>query len=154
MIGKVKKWFGIEGLKIALSTEEKYSREDNHISGIILLQAKDQELVEQIRIKLIEKYSRGRGKNRLIDEYVMADEIFDTPYIVEADSEFEIPFEINYREMVSNMDEIQRRNFLFNGIVKAAKLLKKASSTYRIEIEAKVKGTKFSPFVSKEIEIV
>ena len=153
MLGKVKKWFGIEGLKIAVRTEDKYLREEENIYGIILLQTKEAEIVEEIRIKLIERYARGRGKNRLIDEYVMADETFKQIYEIDANTDFEIPFAINYHEMVSNMDEIQRRNFLFGGIIKAAKLLKKASSTYRLEIEAKVKGTKFSPFVTQEINL-
>lgn len=151
MIGKVKKWFGIEGLKIAVELEESYDREDQKVHGLIILQAKEVETVESIRIKLVEKYSRGRGKSRLIDEYTMADELFTTTYEVEANSDFEIPFEINYQEMVSNMDEIERKNFLFKGIISLAKFARKASSIYRIEIEAKVKGTKFSPFVSQEI---
>lgn len=151
MLRKVKKWFGIEGLKIAVRTEEKYLRKDGSVTGIIVLKAKNDEEVENIRIKLIEKYTRGRGKNKLIDEYVMADETFHQPYEVEAELDFEIPFEITYEEMMSQMDQIQRKNFIFGGIVSAAKFFKKAKSTYRIEIEAKVKGTKFSPFVSQEI---
>ena len=153
MLGKVKKWFGIEGLKIALRTEDVYNREDGSVTGVIVLKAKNDEKVEHIRIKLIEKYSRGRGKNRLIDEYIMADETFHQQYDVEAEIDFEIPFEISYQEMVSNMDEIQRKNFIFAGIVSAAKLIKKAKSTYRLEIEAKVQGTKFSPFVSQEVNL-
>lgn len=153
MLEKVKKWFGIEGLKIAVETEEKYNRDSNNIFGTILLLAKEAETVDFIKIKIIEKYSRGRGKNKLIDEYVMAEQIFVKTYEVEANTTLEIPFEINYEEKISNMDEIQRKNFLFGGLISAAKLLKNAKSIYRIEIEAKVKGTKFSPFVTKEIKI-
>ena len=154
MLGKVKKWFGIEGLKIALRTEEKYERIDGVITGMIVLKASSFEEVEHIRIKLIEKYARGRGKNRLIDEYKMADETFHSHYEVEANLDFEIPFELEYDEMISQMDVIQRKNFVFSGIVSAAKFFKKAKSTYRIEIEAKVKGTKFSPFASQDINLV
>jgi len=154
MIGKVKKWFGIEGLKIAVELEDKYSRYDQKVRGLIILQAKEEEVVESIRIKLIEKYSRGRGKNRLIDEYTMADELFTKTYQVEANSDFEIPFEISYQEMVSNMDEIERKNFLFKGVIALAKFARNANSIYRVEIEAKVSGTKFSPFVSQEIQFV
>ncbi len=151
MLGKVKKWFGIEGLKIAVRTEDHYDRSEGTVHGMIVLKAKNDEEVEHIRIKLIEKYTRGRGKNKLIDEYIMADETFYQSYQVEGEVDFEIPFELTYQEMISQMDEIQRKNFVLGGIISAAKFLKKAKSTYRVEIEAKVKGTKFSPFVSQEI---
>ena len=151
MLGKVKKWFGIEGLKIAVRTEPKYNREDKSVSGMIVLHSKNDEKVTGIRIKLIEKYSRGRGKNKLIDEYMMADEKFAKIYTITAEEDLEIPFEINFEEKISNMDEIQRRNILFGGIIAAAKFLKKATSVYRLEIEADVTGTKFNPFVSEEI---
>ena len=151
MLGKVKKWFGIEGLKIAVNTEESYKREDKVVDGIILLQAKSDELVQNIRIKLIEKYARGRGQSRLIDEYMMADESLTKEYIVQGETTLEIPFSIKYNEMISQMDRLERRNFFYGGFIKAAKFFKKAKSTYRLEIEASVKGTKFSPFVSQDI---
>lgn len=151
MFGKVKKWFGIEGLKIAVETEDFYERDEQEIFGKVLLLATSEEYVEQIRIKIIEKYSRGRGKNKLIDEYVMADEYFETSYTVLPEVALEIPFSLAYTETISNMEAIGRKNFLFGGVIKAAKMLKRANSTYRIEVEAKVKGTKFSPFVKKEI---
>jgi len=154
MLGKVKKWFGIEGLKIAVRTEDKYNREDHLVSGMIVLKAKNAEEVESIRIKLVEKYTRGRGKNKLIDEYIMTDETFDKSYNVEPDVDLEIPFQVSFQEMVSQMDEFERKNFIFKGIVSAAKFIKKAKSVYRVEIEAKVKGTKFSPYVSQEINLV
>jgi hypothetical protein len=151
MLKKVKKWFGIEGLKIAVQLEEFYLRDSQQVNGVIVLQAKNEEVVESITIKLIEKYARGRGKNKLIDEYVMANETFKEVHQLEPMTMLDIPFKIEYEEKVSRMDELERSNFLFKGIVKTAKYFKKAKSTYRVEIEAKVKGTKFSPFVSQEI---
>ncbi len=151
MLKKVKKWFGIEGLKIAVQVEDSYDRKSQEINGVIVLQAKNDEVVESISIKLIEKYSRGRGKNKLIDEYTMVNEKIDETHQVEAMQMLEIPFSLTYSEKVSKMDELERSNFLFKGIVKAAKFAKKAKSHYRLEVEAKVKGTKFSPFVTQEV---
>ncbi len=153
MLKKVKKWFGIEGLKIGVQLEEFYNREDRKVTGVIVLQAKDAEVVESINIKIVEKYARGRGKNKLIDEYVMTNELVTNEYHVAPETNLEIPFTVFYDEQVSAMDELERSNFFMKGIVKTAKFFKKASSTYRIEIEAKVKGTKFSPFVTQEIDL-
>jgi len=95
MLGKVKKWFGIEGLKIAVKTEDSYKRKDKEVNGIILLHGKGDELVQSLRIKLVEKYARGRGQSRLIDEYLMADESFNNEYAVAAETTLEIPFTIS-----------------------------------------------------------
>jgi len=153
MLKKVKKWFGIEGLKIGLQLEEFYNRSEQEISGIIVLQAKGEEMVESIGIKIIEKYARGRGKNKLIDEYVMTNQVIDEHYSIAPETNLEIPFTIPYQEQVSAMDELERSNFFMKGIVRTAKFFKKAKSTYRIEVEAKVKGTKFSPFVTQELDL-
>lgn len=151
MLKKVKKWFGIEGLKIGVQLEDFYSRTTGDVSGVIVLQAKNEEVVDRISIKLIEKYARGRGKNKLIDEYVMANEAITDGYEIDPMTILEVPFRISYNEKISPMDELERSNFLFRGVVKTAKFFKKAKSTYRIEIEADVRGTKFSPFVTQEV---
>lgn len=150
MLKKVKKWFGIEGLKLAVQLEESYDRKNQEVDGLIILQSKDSEVVESISIKIIEKYSRGRGKNKLIDEYLMTNDVINQQYVLEPESILEIPFRVDITEKVSRMDEIERSNFLLGGIVKTAKFIKRAKSTYRIEIEANVKGTKFSPFATRE----
>ena len=153
MLKKVKKWFGIEGLKIGLITEPAYKKNTGRIYGTIVLESKNDEVVDSIKIRLVEKYSRGRGESRLIDEYTMAEVQYTDRYEVPAEVLVEIPFDVSYEEHVSNMDELQRKNFIFGSVVKAAKFLKRAKSTYRLEIEAKVKGTKFSPFATEVIEI-
>lgn len=153
MFKKVKKWFGIEGLKIGLVLDESYQREKGQINGIIELMSMNEEEVSHLHIKLIEKYARGRGKSRLIDEYVLGELQINQHIKIEANDIKEVPFSLKYDEVLSDMDELERRNFLFSGIAKVAKFAKKASSEFRIEVSAKVKGTKFSPFTKKLIEL-
>lgn len=151
MFKKVKKWFGIEGLKLGLELAESYERESGEISGVIELMSMNDEEVSHMHIKLIEKYARGRGKSRLIDEYVLGELKINQDIIIHANELKEVPFILKYNEVLSDMDEMERSNFLLSGIAKVAKFAKKASSEFRVEISAKVKGTKFSPYTKKII---
>jgi len=152
MIGKVKKWFGIEGLKIGLILKETYKRKEGKIQGSVVMESMNDEEIISLHIKIIEKYSRGRGKSKLIDEYTMGELILDGPFYVQANEITELDFNCHIREHVSEMDMLERGNFLYSGVAKVAKFIKKASSTDRIEAEAKVKGTKFNPFAKENLE--
>lgn len=151
MLKKVKKWFGIEGLKISLDLAESYERERGEIDGVIELMSMNDEEVTQMHIKLIEKYARGRGKSRLIDEYVLGELKINQDIIIRANELKEVPFTLKYNEVLSDMDEMERSNFILSGIAKVAKFAKRASSEFRVEISAKVKGTKFSPYTKETI---
>ena len=69
MLGKVKKWLGIEGVKLELVLPEEVEAGPREINGSIRFQSLNPQIVTSIKIMLIEKYPRGRGKEKLIDEY-------------------------------------------------------------------------------------
>lgn len=154
MLGKVKKYFGIEGLKISIELAEEISKQNGVIEGFIVLNSIQAEEVKAIDLKLIEKYARGRGKTKLIDEYKMAEKTLLGPILVEAHIERKIPFSMTYNEHVSEMDMMERKNFIFAGVAKLAKFVKRANSTYRIEAQASVKGTKFNAFSKASFKFI
>ena len=74
MFGKVKKILGIEGVKLELILPDKISAVSGIITGIVKLTSiSDDNIIESIKINLVEKYARGRGENRLVNEYVMGE---------------------------------------------------------------------------------
>ena len=74
MFGKVKKILGIEGVKVEVFCDDKISLKSEIIEGEIKLKTKTDSTIEAIHIKLIEKYSRGRNDDKLIDEYVLGED--------------------------------------------------------------------------------
>ena len=153
MFGKVKKWLGIEGVKLELIIPEEINRTDGLIPGKIQFYSMNSQTVNYIKVVLIERYSRGRRKEKLTDEYelgaIQIEQTIDIPEneIIEVD--FMLPFSL----VRSDIDEFGDRNFLFGGIAAAARALNGVKSEYRIEAEAKVKGTALNPFDKKEIRI-
>ncbi|MFN7117253.1 MAG: sporulation protein [Saprospiraceae bacterium] len=153
MFGKVKKWLGIEGVKIEILLPEEVRARDRVVEGKLRFQSMNTQTVTNVNVAIFEKYSRGRGAEKLIDEYKLGEialtEAFEVPEgeIVEVD--FELPFQL----VKSEMDEFADRNFLFRGVANLAKTANAVKSYYRVEATAKVKGTALNPFDSKPLHL-
>ena len=151
MFGKVKKWLGIEGVKLELILPEEASRRDKELKGILKFTSMNPQTVTYIKVVMVEKFSRGRGEDKLIDEYELGNielkKEIEIPENTPVEIEFELPFDL----MKSEMDEIEDKNILFGGIVKTAKWIRGVKSEFRIIAEAKVKGVALDPFDKKTI---
>lgn len=153
MIGKVKKWLGIEGVKLELVLDEASTIQPGAVNGLIRFTSMHSQVVTKIKVVFIEKYSRGRGKEKLVDEYELGTIELQEDIEVLAGEETDVEFTLNYKLVRSDMDELERSNFLLSPFVKAAKRLSAVKSEYRVEAEAKIKGTALNPFDRKEIKI-
>jgi len=146
MIGKVKKWLGIEGVKVELQIPEAFSSKDEFIEGNLVFTSMNDQTVNGISLKLVEKYSRGRRKNKLVDEYKLGSLEISETFEVIAEEELIVPFELPFNIVRSDMDDLEKKFILFIPFVKTAKMIKGVKSEYRVEAEADVKGTKLDPF--------
>lgn len=154
MFGKVKKWLGIEGVKLELVLPEMAFEEVGAVSGKLRFFSKNTQTVTQVRLKMIEKYSRGRGKERLVDEFELGEITMNQRITVPQDEPLEVDFTLPFKRVKSSMDDFGDKNFLTGGLVKLAKTVSKVQSEYRIEAEAKVEGTALNPFDRKALRLV
>lgn len=153
MIGRVKKWLGIEGVKLELLLPEQLESGENVLSGRVRLQSLKPQVVRRIRIILIERYRRGRGREKLVDEYELGQVQLEHRLEVLPGETRELPFELPFELTQSNIDDFGRRNLLFRGLAKAAKAVNAAGSEFRVEAEAEVEGVALNPFDKKAILI-
>jgi len=153
MLGKVKKWLGIEGIKVQLIIPDAVSAKDGNIDGRLQFYSMHAQTISSLHFKLIEKYVRGRKKRRLTDEYLLAEKEIHQLIEVPEKELVEIDFELDFQMVSSRMDELQNKNFLWKGLIGAAKKIKSVHSEYRIEVEADVVGTALNPFDKRIIEI-
>jgi hypothetical protein len=155
MFGTVKKILGIEGVKLELVVADKISKEAGIVSGIIKLTSlSDDNLVESISLKMVEKYSRGRGESKLINEYPMGELVKQEKVTISKNDIIEIPFEMEFVYVKSEMDKMEDNNFFAKGLVKLAKKVRGVSSEYTLRAEAKIKGTTLNPFDIKTINLI
>ena len=154
MFGKVKRWLGIEGVKLELEIPEEIYAPQGYVEGSVRFYSMHEQIVTRINIVLIEKFKRGRRKNKRIDEYKLGQIELNEEIIVPEHEEVSVEFNIPYELALSDMDKMEGRNFLLKGLIKSAKVLKGVKSEYRIEAEAQVKGTALNPFDRKVFDMI
>jgi len=154
MFGKVKKWLGIEGVKLDLMVPEEVNKKEQEVNGQLHLSALTDQTITSITVKLIEKYTRGRGESKLIDEFVIGEIVFDRTIDIGQDTPMEIDFVLPFEFVKSEMDEIEEQNIFKKGLVSLAKLAEGVKSTYRIEASAEVKGVALNPLAKEIVNFV
>ena len=153
MIGRVKRWLGIEGVKLEHVIPDEI--ESAHaLDGKIRFYSMHAQTVQRIRVSLVEKYKRGRRKQKLIDEYQLGTIELDADIEVPADEIVEVDFSLPFSLLKSDVDLFADKNIVFKGIAAAARFAKGARSEYKVVAEAKVKGTALNPFDSRLVKIV
>lgn len=150
MLGKMKKWLGIEGVKLELELPNKFSPNQGTVEGKVRLYSKSAQTVSGIRLVLVEKYSRGRDEEQLVDEYMLGELIISKVIEVPEEGEIiEVSFSLPFEPMQSDVDEFANKNILFRGLGWLARKTRNAQSEYRVEAEAQVKGVGLNPFVQQ-----
>ncbi len=153
MLKKVKDWLGIEGVKLALILPEKIKEETGEVEGVIRLFSKNKQTVSSIKVRMFERYSRGRKNEKLTDEYPLGEIEFKKSITIKAEQPLDIAFTLPYSLSKSEMDELEDSSLLMGGLVKIAKRLQGVKSEYYLQAEAKVTGTALNPFDKRLIEL-
>lgn len=151
MLGKLKKYLGIEGVKIAITLDDPILKSEKAVFGHVILHSLSEQVVDAIELKFIERYHRGRNENKLIDEYELGALVLADPIAISKNEEIKVPFTLNYNPVLSEVDEFGEENVISKGIAFIAKSLKGVKSEYRIIAKAKVKGTSLDPIAKKMV---
>nr|MBS0036933.1 sporulation protein [Saprospiraceae bacterium] len=153
MFGKLKKILGVEGVKLELRLPEVIDSESGTLSGTLHFYSMNTQRVTRVEIVFKEKYKRGRGKDKLIDEYELGRIELDKNLLIEKDESAELDFDIPFRIYKSRMDKFEEKNFLSKRLAKLAKFAKNVRSVYTVEAKANVEGTVLHPIVSKQVKV-
>ncbi|TVR81764.1 MAG: hypothetical protein EA409_06370 [Saprospirales bacterium] len=154
MFGKLKKWLGVEGVKLELEAPTEVRSEDEKITGRLHFYSMNPQKVTSVQLVFLERYRRGRGKDKLIDEYELGRIEMQCDIEIEPEVPASVDFEMPFKAIKSRMDEFEKQNFLAKGVAKVAKLAKNVKSIYRLEARATVKGTVLHPIAKKEVSVI
>jgi hypothetical protein len=148
MFQKVKRWLGIEGVKVEIEMPTYFKQTDKELFGRLKLMSLDNHLIEQIEYKLIERYKRGRGATKLIDEYILGIKVSKEKLILKSSETVYIDFMLPIKPNLSAVEKFGDKNFLAKGLATGVKWLKGAKSEYRLEVRIKVRDIRLDPFAS------
>lgn len=151
MLGKLKKYLGIEGVKIAITLDDPILKSEKAVFGHVVLHSLSDQIVEAIDLKFVERYHRGRNENKLIDEYELGSMVLADPIRISKNQEIKVPFTLNYNPMLSEIDRFGEENFFSKGLAFIAKSLKGVKSEYRLIAKAKVQGTSLDAIAKRMV---
>jgi hypothetical protein len=154
MFGKVKRWLGIEGVKVTLQIPAAVKASLEVVEGHLKFETMHPQVIEHIRVVLMEKYVRGRWKNKLADLYKIGEIEMDDDIEVPADTPIIIDFKLPFTLSKSEMDVFADKNYIFKKLVNTAKVIKNVKSEFYVQAEVQVKGTALNPFDKQAIDIV
>ena len=153
MFKKLKDWLGIEGVKVELSVEESLDLSKEEVRGIALLTSQSEQFVEKLHLKLIERYSRGWRKSKLIDEYQIGETEIAVMETVNPDKPVELAFSMHFEYTPSPVEEFGQKNILFKGLSSIARLSKNVKSDFYLLGEVTVKGNALKPYHKLSIQM-
>jgi hypothetical protein len=153
MIGKLKRVLGIEGVKVEMYVKLPIDKEEQIITGNLKFTTKSESVVKGITVKIVEKYYRGRGKDKLVDEYTIALLELSDSFVISPEEIVEVPFSITYEKAMSEMDKMAKDSILKRPFVSLAKFIRKVKSEYTLVAEADVDGTTLNPFAKEVVEL-
>ena len=153
MFKKVKKWLGIEGVKLELILPEKVQETDGVVNGKIRFLSMNVQEINYVKVVMIERFSRGRKGEKMTDEYRLGEIVLEQKIKIPKETPVDVDFSLPFELVKSEMDKLEDKNLIFSGLVKVAKKLRAVKSDYYIEAEAKANGTALNPFDKKLIEV-
>lgn len=153
MFDKVKNWLGIEGVKIRFLLLKTYPKDVKTINGELEILSQSSQVIEGLRFKFIETYNIGKGKQRKNEEFILGTLDMETVFTVNTQEKKRIFFKIPFKHQRSNMDKLADKGPLRRGFVFLAKTFSKVESTYRVEAEAKIKGSNWTAFTQSTLDL-
>lgn len=145
MFSKVKKWLGFDSVKIKIKPLEVYPYKIETLNAELEFTASAPALVTYVKVKLIERYTRGRGDNQKIDEYLLGEWTSDEEIEIDGKNPRVIFFKLPFTFQHSNIEKLEHSNLIGKGIATVFKTIKAAKSDYRLEAQCLVEDSSKNP---------
>ena len=145
MFGQVKKRLGYDSVKIKIKPLEVYPYKIETLNAELEFTASAPALVTYVKVKLIERYTRGRGDNQKIDEYLLGEWTSDEEIEIDGKNPRVIFFKLPFTFQHSNIEKLEHSNLIGKGIATVFKTIKAAKSDYRLEAQCLVEDSSKNP---------
>src|SRR6188768_3936016 len=106
MFGKLKQALGIGTVKVELTVPGQVSKSGTSLNGTVRLTAKSDQQVTNIRIKLIESFTTGRGEERKTKEFTLGEMSLPQQLALKDGETKDIEFTLDYKVLKSNNDNL------------------------------------------------
>ena len=153
MLNRVKDYLGIEGIRVELVLEDPVVRSSGKIRGRVKLSSHREQRINALYLTFTERYARGRGQEKLIDEYTLGRLRLKIDAVVPAKKPVQVPFLLEFVTANSPIESWAEKNPLARPLSFIAKKVRSVSSQYYLRCEADVPGTALNPFDQVDLEM-
>jgi len=153
-IDKVKSWFNIGGVKLAIDVPVNIEKASQEVKGSIKVTSKTDKHVEKITVKLVETFSQGRGESASERDYDWGEKEISSAFDIKTGEEKVVEFVLPFTPVKSSTESMADQGGVLGGLGKVAMFADNAKSTFKVEASAKITGSAFGTSESKEVKLV
>lgn len=149
---KVKKWFGLGGVRFSLQVVPSSSKKGGIVQGKLIVSTKTNQVVKGIQIKLEENWQRGGGEEKTRKTFQLGTLTLPGFPIGPGETktmEFSLPFQLIKSPEESSKPKERPRGMLG----KLSSFVSAERSDYFLVVSGDVVGTAFGPGLRKPIRL-
>lgn len=151
---KIKNKLGIGGVKIQIDMPGQISKSEGIVKGKFILTTKSDQEIKSMEVKLIERYTTGRGDDKTTKDFTLGSQKYNTQTEIKTGEEqvheFDFPFEL----LKSSNDELMEKGGALGKIGKLGKFAKNEQSDFVVEVNVDVKAAALDPTEEVDVKLV
>lgn len=151
---KIKQSFGIGTLKVELQAPAQLGSNERQINGQVLITAQSDQLVKEIKLRMLETYTQGKGDDEKSKEYELGQKIIKEPLTLAKDENTTIDFSLPFILQHSNNQSLSQEKGVLGALGKAAIFATGEKSEYQIKVDVYMEGSMFSISDSQNVRFI
>jgi DUF917 family protein len=150
-LAKIKQFFGMGTVSVALQTDEMFSTDDAVIKGTVVITGKSDQVIESVEVEFEEKYSTGSGDNKTTKEYELG-KVKLAGFSIKAGETKNVEFSVPFTYAKSNNEAMAEKGGLVGGLGKVGKFMNSEKSDFWLTATVDIKGATFDPNAVKQLK--
>ena len=152
MLTRLKNYLGVEGVSLALDVTAGLDFATGRLPGTLLVHTLRPQTVRHLTLQLTERYTRGRGEHKRIDDYTLGELELSRAIPVDAREEVAIPFVLRFAERPNRLQRsLPDVPLLRRALSSVAHRAAGVQSVYTLTALASVEGVALDPVCAIQV---
>lgn len=150
----IKNKLGIGGVKIAIEVPAEISKEAGVVQGKFTLTTKSDQEISGMKVSLVEKYTTGRGDDKITKEFTLGSQKFEVPFEIKTGETQVYDFDFPFNILKSKNDALTDKGGALVAIGKLGKFSKNEKSEYVVDVSVDVKSAALDPTEEVDVQLI
>lgn len=151
---KIKNKLGIGGIKVSIDMPEEISKEAGVAKGKFTLTTKSDQAVKTIKVNLVEKYTTGRGEDKITKEFIVGSQKFDESFAIKPSEHRVFEFDFTFEISKSSQDILLEIGGELGKIGSLGKFANNKKSEFVLEVSIDVTSAPINPYEVIDVKLV